>query len=103
MKRTLFYDRDTGEILHSHYDVHVVEGREGEARLSAPEAAALDADLAELVSRGLDPKRLGSLTTSEGQQSSRRTERWVDPKTERLRSRRIELPDDDITSEKEAD
>jgi len=26
MKRTLFYDRETGELLHSHYEVRVIEG-----------------------------------------------------------------------------
>lgn len=95
MKRTLFYDRETGELLHAHYEVRVVEGGDdGETRLSAPAAVTLDDELAELVSRGLDPRRLGSLTTSVAPQSSRRTERSVDVKTGRLRSRRLELADD---------
>jgi hypothetical protein len=99
MKRTLFYDRETGELLHSHYEVRAVGGGDdGGARLSAPGAADLDAGLAELVSRGLDPQRLGSLTTSVAPQSSRRTERWVDVKTGRLRSRRLE-PTDDLAAE----
>lgn len=93
MKRTLFYDRETGELLHSHYEVRVIGG-DGDARLSAPAAADPDTGLSELVSRGLDPGRLGSLTTSVAPQSSRRTERSVDVKTGRMRSRRLELTDD---------
>jgi hypothetical protein len=94
MKRTLFYDRETGEILHSHYEVQVIEGGgDAGARLSAPMAVDPDADLAELVSRGLDPHRLGRLSTSAALQSSRRTERSVDVKTGRLRSRRLEPAD----------
>lgn len=103
MKRTLFYDRRTGELLHSHYVVTVVEGADGETRLSAPEAGTPDAGLAELASRGFDPEQLGSLTTDEQPQSSRRTERWVDPETQSLRSRRIELSDRTTAEEKEAD
>ena len=100
MKRTLFYDRRTGVLLHSHYEVHAVEPRDGsEARLSAPAAVDLDDDLAELVSRGLDPGRLGSVTTSVAPQSSRRTTRFVDVKTGRLRSRRLELIDDIASQE----
>ena len=103
MKRTLFFDRETGELLHSHYEVRVVEGRDdGDARLSAPTAAVLEGELAELVSRGLDPRRLGSLTTSVAPQSSRRAARSVDTKTGRLRTRRIELADDTVP-EQEAD
>ena len=99
MKRTLFYDRVTGELLHSHYEVRVVESRDdGDARLSAPAAADLETELAELVSRGLDSERMGSLTTSVAPQSSRRTARSVDVTTGRLRSRRLELSDD-IASE----
>ena len=95
MKRSLFYDRRTGELLHSHYEVRAVEPRDGsDARLSAPAAVELDAELAELVSRGLDPGRLGSVTTSVAPQSSRRTARFVDVKTGRLRSRRLEQTDD---------
>jgi len=100
MKRTLFYDRETGELLHSHYEVRVEGQDDGEARLSAPRVADLDADLTELVSRGLDPQRLGSLNTSVAPHSSRRTRRWVDVKTGRLRSRRLELTDD-IASEED--
>ena len=101
MKRTLFYDRVTGELLHSHYEVQVVETRDdGDARLSAPAAVDLDTELAELVSRGLDPERMGSLTTSVAPQSSRRTSRSVDVTTGRLRSRRLELTDD-IASEED--
>jgi hypothetical protein len=55
--------------------------------------------MAELVSRGLDPKRLGSLTTSVAPQSSRRTERSVNVKTGRLLSRRIELVAGDAADE----
>ncbi|MGH3800561.1 MAG: hypothetical protein ACRDTD_10585 [Pseudonocardiaceae bacterium] len=100
MRRTLFYDRETGELLHSHYEVRVVEGGDdGEARLSDPAAVTLDDELAELVSRGLDPARLGSLTTSVAPQSSRRTARSVDVKTGRLRSRRLELADGDGAEE----
>jgi inactivated superfamily I helicase len=92
MRRTLFYDRETGQLLHSHYEVRAVEGDDAAgARLSAPKAVELDAEMAELVSRGLDPERLGSLTTSVAPQSSRRTERSVNVKTGRLRSRRLEL------------
>jgi len=94
MNRTLFYDRQTGELLHSHYQVRAIERRDGrEAELSAPTAVELDADLAELMSRGLDLGRLGSVTTSAAPQSSRRTVRFVDLKTGRLRSRRLEPTD----------
>jgi hypothetical protein len=100
MKRTLFYDRQTGVLLHSHYEVRAVEPRDGrEAGLSAPAAVELDVDLAELVSRGLDLERLGSVTTSVAPQSSRRTARFVDVKTGRLRSRRVELTDDTAPEE----
>jgi len=44
---------------------------------------------------------MGSLTTSVAPQSSRRTERSVDVKTGRLRSRRLELTDD-VTAEEES-
>jgi hypothetical protein len=98
MKRTLFYDRDTGELLHAHYEVRVVY-EDGEDRLSDPIAVKLDNELAELVSRGFDPQRLGSLTTSVAPQSSRRTARFVDVKTGRLRSRRLELDDDSTPEE----
>lgn len=95
MNRTHFYDRETGELLHSHYEVRVVEdGDDDEARLSAPAAADPDAGLAELATCGLDPRRLGSITTSVALQSSRRSGRWVDVKTGRLRSLRLELTDD---------
>ena len=101
MKRTLFYDRQTGALLHSHYEVRVVEPNDGGvARLSAPAAVELDGDLAELLSRGLDLARLGAVTTSVAPQSSRRTARVVDVKTGRLRSRRLE-PTDDIAPEEE--
>jgi hypothetical protein len=91
VKRSMFYDRATGELLHCHYEVRVVDDRgTADARLSAPAAVDLDDELAELVSRGLDPERLGRLTTTVAPQSSRRTERSVDVKTGRLRSRRIE-------------
>jgi hypothetical protein len=101
MKRTLFYDTETGQLLHSHYEVRVVGERDGDAHLSTPSAVALDAELAELVSRGLDPQRLGSLTTSVAPQSSRRTERRVDVKTGRLRSRRLELIGDSTPDEED--
>jgi hypothetical protein len=94
MKRTLFYDRETGELLHSHYEVGVIErDADGEARLSAPAAAELDTELAELVSRGLDLNRIASLTTSAAPQSSRSLARSVDIKTGRLRTQRIEIAD----------
>jgi hypothetical protein len=94
MKRTLFYDRKTGELMHAHYEVKVIEGsKEAEARLSAPSAAALPDELAELMTRGLDIERLGSLTTSVAPQSSRRMARSVDTKTGRLRAQRLELVD----------
>jgi hypothetical protein len=100
MRRTLFYDRATGELLHSHYEVRAIDSDDPEgARLSAPRAVDLDAGMAELVSRGLDPKRLGSLTTSVAPQSSRRTERSVNVKTGRLLSRRIELVAGDAADE----
>jgi len=98
MKRTLFYDRQTGELLHAHYEVRVVEGRD-DARLSAPAAVDLETELAELVSRGLDPERLGRLTTSVAPQSSRRMARSVDVATGKLRSRRLELTDDVASEE----
>ena len=100
MRRTLFYDRETGELLHSHYEVRAVEGDDPEgARLSAPQAVGLEAEMADLVSRGLDPERLGSLATSVAPQSSRRTERSVNVETGRLRSRRLELVSDGATDE----
>lgn len=100
MRRTLFYDRTTGELLHSHYEVRVVEDDTAEpARLSEPQAVELEVDMAELVSRGLDPGRLGSLVTTVAPQSSRRTERSVNVKTGRLGSRRLELVPDGATDE----
>jgi len=94
MKRTLFYDRKTGELMHAHYEVKVIEGgKEAEARLSAPSAAALTDELAELMTRGLDLDRLGSLTTSVAPQSSRRMARSVNTKTGRLRAVRLETVD----------
>lgn len=103
MKRTLLYDRRTGQLLHSHYLVTVVEGTDGETRLSAPEAGTPDAGLAELVSRGLDPEQLGNLITDEAPQSSRRTDRWVDPETQTLRSQRIELSEEEPAPGREVD
>jgi hypothetical protein len=55
--------------------------------------------MAELVSRGLDLDRLGTLTTSVAPQSSRRTARSVDIKTGRLRAQRLEPTDDAIVEE----
>ncbi|MGB5757543.1 MAG: hypothetical protein WBM50_11565 [Acidimicrobiales bacterium] len=102
MRRTLFYDRKTGELLHSHYEVRVVEDDDpAGARLSVPQAVELDAEMAELVSRGLDPEYLGSLVTSVAPQSSRRTERSVNVKTGRLRSRRLELTADSTSAKKD--
>lgn len=93
MKRSLYYDRDTGELLHSHYEVQVVEEKDG-SRLTAPGPADLDSDLADLVSRGLDGQRLDRVSTSVPPESSRRTRRWVDVKSGRLRSQRIERAED---------
>jgi hypothetical protein len=91
VKRTLFYDRETGELLHSHYEVRVVErAGEGGAELSPPAAVSVEDASAELVSRGLDLARVGSVTTSDRPSSSRRTARRVDPTTGRLRTRRLE-------------
>lgn len=90
MRRTLLYDQRTGEILHSHYVVSVVESPDGGAALSDPAAASMDAELAELVTRGLDPQQLGSVTTSATIQSSRRVGRRVDSETGKLRSRRVD-------------
>jgi hypothetical protein len=102
MKRTLFYDRKTGELMHAHYEVKVIEGsKDAAARLSAPSAAALPDELAELMTRGLDLDRLGSLTTSVAPQSSRRMARSVDTKTGRLRAQRLELVDDPTTDEEQ--
>lgn len=103
MTRTLFYDRRTGRLVHSHYLVTVVEDTDGGPRLSAPEAETPETGLAELLSRGLDPEQLGSLTTDEPPQSSRRTDRWVDPETQSLHSQRIELSQQDPASGEEAD
>lgn len=103
MKRTLFYDRRTGRLVHSHYVVTAVEDPDGGTRLSAPEAGTPETGLAELLSRGLDPEQLGSLVTDEPPQSSRRTERWVDPETQSLRSQRIELSEQDPAPGKDAD
>lgn len=97
MKRMLFYDRESGELVHSHYEVRAIEEADG-AWLSAPAAADPDAGLAELVSRGLDMQRLGSLTTDVEPQSSRRTHRWVDVTTGQLRSRGL----DRINAEEDA-
>ena len=95
MKRTLFYDRETGELLHSHYEVRVIESAaDGEARLSAPAAVGLEDEMAELVSRGLDLNRIASLTTSAAPQSSRSLARSVDIRTGRLRAQRFEIADD---------
>ena len=99
MKRTLYYDLTTGQLLHSHYEVQVIESHDRDARLSAPAAVEPDAQLAELISRGLDPSHIGSLTTSAPPQSSRRMARSVHVKSRRLRSRRIELADDDNSEE----
>jgi hypothetical protein len=95
MNRTLFYDRVTGELLHSHYEVRVVKGGDNsDAQLSEPAAVELDTGMAELVSRGLDPQRLASLTTNLAPQSSRRMEHSVDVTTGQLRSRRLEMADE---------
>lgn len=100
MKRTLFYDRETGELLHSHYEVRVVErGKDGGAELSAPAPVSVEDASAELTSRGLDLTRIGSVTTSDRPSSSRRTARRVDPGTGRLRTRRLEARTDDEEGE----
>ena len=90
MKRVLFYDSATGEILHAHYEVHVVEGRNGEGeQLSAPAADIADDARAELQSRGLDLDRLEQLTTGAALRSSTAVERAVDLTTGKLLSRRL--------------
>jgi hypothetical protein len=93
MKRMLWYDRETGELIHSHYEVRAIERPDAEAQLSAPATTDLDENLAELVSRGLDLDRLGSTTAGVTPQSSRSIRRWVDVTSGRLRSQRIELAD----------
>jgi len=94
MKRMLWYDRETGELVHSHYEVRAIERPDAEAQLSAPAATDLDENLAELVSRGLDLDHLRSTTTDDTPQSSRTLRRWVDVTSGRLRSRRVDLADD---------
>ena len=94
MKRMLWYDRETGELIHSHYEVRAIERPDAEAQLSAPAATDLDENLAELVSRGLDIDRLGSTTTDDTPRSSRSIRRRVDVTSGRLNSRRIDLADD---------
>ena len=89
-KRTLFYDRRTGVLLHSHYEVHAVEPRDGSepgCRHRPPSNSTTTWPSS--CRTGLDPGRLGSVTTSVAPQSSRRTTRFVDVKTGRLRSRRL--------------
>lgn len=93
MKRMLWYDRTTGEVVHSHYEVHAVESEDAHARLTAPAATEADDALVELASRGLDLDHAGTTTTDAEPQSSRSIHRWVDVKSGRLRSRRIEIAD----------
>ena len=93
MKRMLWYDHTTGDVLHSHYEVRVVESETADARLTAPAATDADDTLAELASRGLDLDHAGSTTTDAAPQSSRSIQRWVDVSSGRLRSRRIEIAD----------
>ena len=100
MNSMLWYDRETGELVHSHYEVRAIERSDAEAQLSAPAATDRDEDLAELVSRGLDLGHLGSTTAGDTPQSSRNLRRWVDVASGRLHSRRIDLADDpDSTQE----
>lgn len=91
MIRTLFYERDTGRLRHTHYEVRVVDDPGTGARLSGPAAAEPDDVAAQLVARGLDPRRLGSLVTDAPPQSSRRVARAVDVSTGELRT--LRLPD----------
>jgi hypothetical protein len=100
MNRTFFYNTETGALLHSHYEVRVIDDPDnGDVRLSAPAAVDLDEGMAELVSRGLDPHRIRGLATTVMPESSRRTQRSVDLQTGKLRSRRLDLADDVIGEE----
>lgn len=80
MKRTLLYDKRTGEIRHTHHGVYVGDGR-------AP--GQTEKEILELASRHVDVRRVATAVTSAAPQSSRRVLRMVDPKTGRMRTRRI--------------
>jgi hypothetical protein len=95
MQLTLFYDRETGKILHSHYEVQVVEGGQpGQTRPVTPNPADLEILSGEiLVSRRLERDRLGLLAAEVPIEAGRDVQLSVDVKTGRLRTWRLERAD----------
>ncbi|MCP2262200.1 hypothetical protein LX15_005934 [Streptoalloteichus tenebrarius] len=84
MRRYVFYDRETGRVVHTHAAVGA-EGREVEV---SPE------ELAELVGRVVDPRSVSWVLTDVNPISSRVAEQWVDPATGELEVRRVQRPAD---------
>ncbi len=79
MKRHLFYDKNTGEILHTHQVFKFGSEK--------PQAVSKD-ELAMLTNRQVDPKRIRHTTVTVAPQSSHRVLRSVNPKTGKLVTKR---------------
>jgi len=75
MKRYVFYDRKTGEILHTH-QVFKLES-------DKPQAVSTE-ELKMLTNRMVDPDRIRHLTVTVSPQSSHKILRSVNPKTGKL-------------------
>lgn len=92
MKRYLFYDKTTGEILHTHQVFKM--GSDKPLKVSAEE-------LAMLTNRIVDPKRMKHLQVNTKIVSSHRLTKSINVKTGKLVSKRI--PRDYWKSIKSAD
>lgn len=79
MKRYMFYDRKTGEILHTHQVFKL--GSDEPQKVSTEE-------LKMLTNRMVDPDRIRHLTVTVPPQSSHKILRSVNPKTGKLMTKR---------------
>lgn len=83
MKRYVLFDKETGEILHTHQAYKL----ESEDLEKVP-----DDEIIQVVNRTANPERVGVLLTDEPIQSSNRFARKVDPKSGKVVT--TELPED---------
>ena len=79
MKRYMFYDRKTGEILHTHQVFKLGSDK--------PQTVSTE-ELKMLTNRMVDPDRIRHLTVTVAPQSSHKILRSVNPKTGKLVTKR---------------
>ena len=80
MKRYVFFDQETGEIVHTHQVYKL--GSEKLQKVS-------DAELRELTNRMVDVGKIEHTLTSAPIQSSSKIARYVNPKTRKLVTKKL--------------